>query len=64
VFDAKRQTEYITFEKEHKKKQATAKEHVEIFLKFNLLLFLSLSLVLVGVILSSLSFDLAMMNML
>jgi hypothetical protein len=66
VFNAKRQTEYITSGIEHTKKQATAKEHVEIILKLNLLLFLSLSLAIFGVCrvsLLSLRFDLAMMNM-
>jgi hypothetical protein len=64
VVKAKRETEYITFEKEHTKKQAMAKEHVEVFFKLNLLLSLSLSLAIVGVTLLSLCFDLAMMNML
>jgi hypothetical protein len=63
VFDAKRETENITSGIEHTKKQATAKEHVDIFLKLNLLLLLSLSLAIVGLTLT-LPFDLAMMNML
>jgi hypothetical protein len=64
VFDAKNKTEYITSGIKHTKKQATAKQHVEIFLKFNLLLFLSLSLAIAGAFFLSLRFDLAMMNML
>jgi hypothetical protein len=36
----KRQTQNMIFGKEETEKQATAKEHVEMFLKFNLRLFL------------------------
>jgi hypothetical protein len=61
VFDTKRETQNMTFGKEQTKKQATAKEHVDMFLKLNLLLFLSLSFALVGVTFSSQHFD---MNML
>jgi hypothetical protein len=39
MFDVKRVAEYIILGKEQTKKQTTAKEHVEMFLKFNLRLF-------------------------
>jgi hypothetical protein len=67
MFDVKRVAEYIILGKEQMKKQPTAKEHVEMFLKFNLRLFLSWLLevaVLVGKTFSSLRFDLAMINIL
>jgi HKD family nuclease len=41
MFDVKRVAVYIILGKEQTKKQPTAKEHVEMFLKFNLRLFLS-----------------------
>jgi hypothetical protein len=67
MFDVKRVAEYIIFGKEQTKKQPTAKEHVEMFLKFNLRLFLSRLrevAVIVGKTFSSLRFDLAMINIL
>jgi hypothetical protein len=67
LFDIKRDVEYIICGNKQTKKQPTAKEHVEMFLKFNLRLFLSLLLqvvVPVGATLSSSRFDLAMINIL
>jgi hypothetical protein len=64
----KREAEYIICDKEQTKKQATANEHVEKFLKFKLPLFLSLIWLEVsapvGATLSFSRFDLAMINIL
>jgi hypothetical protein len=66
VFDAKRKAEYIICGQGQKKKQATTKQHVEIFLSFKNCFFLFSSIVVpvVGATLSSLRFDFAIVNIL
>ena len=57
--DAKRKTEYIIFGQEQTKKQPTAQEHVEIFLRFKISFFLFSSDAI-----SSTRFDFAITNIL
>ncbi len=64
--DARRKAEYIICGQEQTKKQATAKEHVEIFLRFEICLFLfpSTDVAELGATLSSARIDFASFNIL
>ncbi len=64
--DVKRKAEYIICGKQQTKKQPTAKEHVDIFLRFKICFFLFSSAVVAehGTTLSSWCFDFASLNIL
>jgi hypothetical protein len=62
--DAKRKTEYIMCVQKQQKKHPTAKEHVEILLRFNIRVFLFLSIAVVGATLLSARFDFAIIKIL
>jgi hypothetical protein len=64
VFDAKRKAEYIMYGQKQQKKQPTAKEHVEILLRFKIRLFLFSSVPIVGATLSSARLDFAIIKIL
>jgi hypothetical protein len=62
--DAKRKAAYIMYGQKQQKKQPTAKEHVEICLRFKIRVFLFSSIAVVGATLSSSRFDFAIIKIL
>jgi hypothetical protein len=64
VLDAKRKAEYIMYGQKQQKKQPTAKEHVEILLRFKIRVFLFSSLAVVAATLSSARLDFAIIKIL
>jgi hypothetical protein len=64
VLDAKSKVVYIVYGQKQQKKQPTAKEHVEILLRFKIRVFLFSSIAVVGTTLSSSRFDLAIIKIL
>ncbi|CAB3993201.1 Hypothetical predicted protein, partial [Paramuricea clavata] len=66
VLDAKRKATYIMYRQKQQKKQPTAKEHVEILLRFKIRVFLfsSTDVAVVETTVSSTRFDFAILNIL
>ena len=64
ALDAKRKAVYIVYGQKQQKKQPTAKEHVEILLRFKIRVFLFSSIAVVGATLSSARFDFAIIQIL
>jgi hypothetical protein len=64
VLDAKYKAVYIVYGQKQQKKQPTAKEHVEILLRFKTRVFLFSSMDVVGATLSSARFDFAIIKIL
>jgi hypothetical protein len=60
----KRKASYVMYGQKQQKKQPTAKEHVEILLRFKVRVFLFSSIAVVGATLSSSRFDLAIIKIL
>jgi hypothetical protein len=64
LFDAESKAAYIPYGHEQQKKQPTAKEHVEILLRFKIRVFLFSSIAIVGATLSSACLDFATIKIL
>ena len=64
VLDARLKASYVMYGQEQQKKQPTAKEHVEILLRFKVRVFLFSSIAIVVATLSSSCFDLAIIKIL